>query len=154
MQSPRCRQPHPSHSAVGVRWKGGRKVAVMRQEQLGVSSPGSKRPSTRPRGGVQSRAATGRGAGRACCGYSTSTGGAQDSNSNRLHQTRRPVDQFEHVCVEKCPLTTRHIAKTQRRQLRRVATELRRELARRPKRGKPNHDRIRTQTDHLTRMAT
>ena len=39
----------------------------------------SKRPSTRPRDGVQSRAATGRGAGRACCGDSTSTGGAQDS---------------------------------------------------------------------------
>ena len=42
MQSPRCRQPHPSHAAEGVRWKGGRKVAVMRQEQLGVSSSGAK----------------------------------------------------------------------------------------------------------------
>ena len=42
MQSPRCRQSHPSHAAEGVRWKGGRKVAVMRQEQLGVSSSGAK----------------------------------------------------------------------------------------------------------------
>ena len=33
---------HPSHAAEGVRWKGGRKVAVMRQEQLGVSSSGAK----------------------------------------------------------------------------------------------------------------
>ena len=32
-------------------------------------------------------------------------------HSNRLHQTCRPVNQFEHVCVEKCPLTTRHTAK-------------------------------------------
>ena len=75
-----------------------------------MSSPGSKRPSTRPRDGVQSRAATGRGAGRACCGDSTGTGGAQDSNNDRLHQTCRPVSQFEHVCVEECPLTTRHTA--------------------------------------------
>ena len=30
--------------------------------------------------------------------------------TNRLHQTCRPVNQLEHVCVEKCPLTTRHIA--------------------------------------------
>ena len=44
-------------------------------------------------------------------GNSTSTGRAQDSNSNRLHQTCRPDDQFEHVCVEECPLTTRHTAK-------------------------------------------
>ena len=42
MQSPRCRQSHPSHAAEGVRWKGGRKVAVMRQEQLGVSSSGAE----------------------------------------------------------------------------------------------------------------
>ena len=42
MQSPRCRQSHPSHAAEGVRWKGGRKVAVMQQEQLGVSSSGAK----------------------------------------------------------------------------------------------------------------
>ena len=36
----------------------------------------------------------------------TSTG----DNKNRLHQTCRPVNQFEHVCVEKCPLTMRHTA--------------------------------------------
>ena len=31
-------QSHPSHAAGGVRWRGGRRVAVRRQEQLGVSS--------------------------------------------------------------------------------------------------------------------
>ena len=31
-------------------------------------------------------------------------------HSNKLHQTCRPVNQFEHVCVEECPLTTRHTA--------------------------------------------
>ena len=57
-----------------------------------------------------SRAATGRGAGRALCGDSTSTGGAERLHNNRLHQTCRPVNQLRHVCVEKCPLTTRHVA--------------------------------------------
>ena len=32
-------------------------------------------------------------------------------HSNRLHQTCRPVNQFEHVWLEKCLLTTRHTAK-------------------------------------------
>ena len=67
-----------------------------------------------------SRAATGRGAGRAQCGDSTSTGGAERLHNNRLHQTCRPVNQLRHVCVEKCPLTTRHVAtRTLRGQLRR-----------------------------------
>ena len=57
-----------------------------------------------------SRAATGRGAGRAQCGNSTSTGGAERLHNNRLHQTCRPVNQLRHVCVERCPLTTRHTA--------------------------------------------
>ena len=35
-------QSHPSHAAGGARWRGGRRVAVRRQEQLGVSSPGAK----------------------------------------------------------------------------------------------------------------
>ena len=58
----------------------------------------------------KSRAATGRGAGRAQCGDSTSTGGAERLHNNRLHQTCGPVNQLRHVCVEKCPLTTRHVA--------------------------------------------
>ena len=32
-------------------------------------------------------------------------------HSNRLHQTCGPVNQQRHVCVEKCPLTMRHVAK-------------------------------------------
>ena len=35
----------------------------------------------------------------------------------RLHHTRRPVNQYCRVCVERCPLTTRHTAKCGRRQL-------------------------------------
>ena len=58
-----------------------------------------------------SRAATGRGAGRACCGWQHKHGrSTRLHNRNRLHQTCRPVNQFEHVCVEECPLTTRHTA--------------------------------------------
>ena len=53
-----------------------------------------------------------------------------------------------------CPLTTRHIAKRSSKQLRRVAQSFGGTAARRPMRGKLNHDRILTQTDHLTRMAT
>ena len=35
----------------------------------------------------------------------------KDSISNtRLHQTRRPVNQCWRVCVERCPLTMRHVA--------------------------------------------
>ena len=79
-----------------------------------------------------SRAATGRGAGRAQCGDSTSTGGAERLHNNRLHQTCRPVNQLRHVCVEKCPLTTRHVAtRTLRGQLReeRVLITLEKALA-------------------------
>ena len=49
-----------------------------------------------------------RGVGRACCGNCTGTGGAQDSTET--FSTRHASGQFEHVCVEKCPLTTRHTA--------------------------------------------
>ena len=41
---------------------------------------------------------------------STGEGAEQLHNNDRLHKTCRPVNQFEHVCVEKCPLTTRHTA--------------------------------------------
>ena len=36
----------------------------------------------------------------------TSTG-----EQRRVHQTRRPVNQYVRVCVERCPMTTRHTAK-------------------------------------------
>ena len=35
----------------------------------------------------------------------------QKLHSNRLHQTCGPVNDQRHVCVEKCPLTMRHVAK-------------------------------------------
>ena len=99
-------QSNPSHAAGGARWSGGRRVAVRRQEQLGVSSSEEQKTFHKA-----SRWSTIASSERACCGDSTGTGGAQDSNSDRLHQTCRPDNQFEHVCVEECPLTTRHTAK-------------------------------------------
>ena len=50
-------------------------------------------------------------------------GRSKKLHSNRLHQTCGQVNQQRHVCVEKCPLTMRHVAKRSRR----VATELRRD---------------------------
>ena len=38
-------------------------------------------------------------------------GRSKKLHSNRLHQTCGPVNQQRHVCVEKCPLTMRHVAK-------------------------------------------
>ena len=111
MQSPRCRQPHPSHAAEGVRWKGGRKFAVMRQEQVGVSNSGAKalpqglavwyNREQRPDAVLDVLSA----------GAAQAREEQRDSNSNRLHQTCRPLNQVEHLCVEKCSLTTRHTAK-------------------------------------------
>ena len=129
------------HGSEGVRCKGGRRNAVRRQddaqvdrdwpeegisavssvssvrrtnasrrqEQLRVSS--SEESTRRPRGGFRERRldATGRGVGSACCGDSTSR--SNKLHSNRLHQTCGPVNQQRHVCVEKCPLTMRHVAK-------------------------------------------
>ena len=103
-------QSHPSHTARGACWRGGRS----RSEVTGATRSefsGSKRPSTRPRGGDIREQRPDAALDVLAAGNSTSTGGAQDSNRNRLHQTCWPVDQFEHVCVEECPLTTRHTAK-------------------------------------------
>ena len=73
---------------------------------------GSKRPSTRPRGGgIREQ--------RPDAALDVLAAGEQHKHGrrstrlhdrNRLHQTCRPVNQFEHVCVEECPLTTRHTA--------------------------------------------
>ena len=60
-----------------------------------------------------SRAATGRGAGHAQCGLHENGKEQKGStNKNRLHQTvlTGQSDRM-HVCVETCPLTTRHTAK-------------------------------------------
>ena len=86
----------------------GARVAVKRQEQLRVSSPGSKRPSTRPRGTFASSDRTRR---WTCfLRVQHKHGRSTRLHNNRLHQTCRRVNQFEHVCVEECPLTTRHTA--------------------------------------------
>ena len=89
-------QSHPSHAAGGVRWRGGRRVAVRRHEQLGVSSSEEQKTFHKAsRWGLLREHKHGR----------------SRLHNNRLHQTCRQVNQFEHVCVEKCPLTTRHTAK-------------------------------------------
>ena len=89
------------------------RVAVRRQEQLGVSSSEEQKTFYKASRWGYSRAATGRGAGRARCRLVHEHGREQNgsTNNSRLHQTCRPVNQFEHVCVERCPLTMRHAAK-------------------------------------------
>ena len=59
----------------------GARVAVKRQEQLGVSSPGSRRPSTRPRGGGIREQRPDAALDVLAAGDSTGTGGAQDSTT-------------------------------------------------------------------------
>ena len=82
-------------------------VAVRRQKQLGVSSSEEHKTFHKASRWGYSRAATGRGAGRARCRLAR----ARVANDNRLHQTCRPVNEYTHVCVEKCPLTARHTAR-------------------------------------------
>ena len=83
-------------------------------------------------------------------------GRSKKLHSNRLHQTCGPVNQERHVCVEKCPLTMRHVAKRSGDScgVRRVAAELRRDHD--PEAGAKHskHDRIRTQADHQSRMTS
>ena len=38
-------------------------------------------------------------------------GRSRSSTATGLHQTCGPVNQQRHVCVERCPLTMRHVAK-------------------------------------------
>ena len=91
-------------------------VAVKRQEQLGVSSSEEHKTFHKASRWGYSRAATGRGGGRARCRLARARERAEkdSSNDNRLHQTCRPVNQKTHVCVEKGPLTTRHTARRSR----------------------------------------
>ena len=91
-------------------------VAVKRQEQLGVSSLEEHKTFHKASRWGYSRAATGRGAGRAGCRLARARERAEKDpiNDNRLHQTCRPVNQYTHVCVEKCPLTMRHKARRRR----------------------------------------
>ena len=72
-------QSHPRHVAGGACWRGGRRVAVRRQEQVGQL--GSERPSTRPRGGDIREQRTDAALDVLAAGDSTSTGGAQDSTT-------------------------------------------------------------------------
>ena len=168
------------HGSEGVRWRGGRRVAVRQQDDAqvdrdwpeeGISAVSSVRRTRTNASRRQeqprvcsseehktfdkeasrwvSSAATGRGVGSACCGYSTSTGGAEGFISNRLHQTCGPVNQQRQV-----PTDHEARGQAQRRQLRRVATELRRDHD--PEAGAKHakHDRIRTQADHQSRMTS
>ena len=77
-------------------------VAVKRQEQLGVSSSEEHKTFHKASRWGYSRAATGRGAGRASCRLARARERAEkDSfNDNRLHQTCRPVNQ-EDACLRR-----------------------------------------------------
>ena len=84
-----------------------------RLEQLGMSSSGSKRPSTRPRDGdirEQRPDAALDVLSTVLHKHGWGTERLQNNN-DKLHQTCGPVNQQRHVCVERCPLTTRHTAK-------------------------------------------
>ena len=88
----------------------GARVAVKRQEQLGVSSQGAK---DLPQGLAEGEFASSDRTRRWTCllrGQHKHGRRSTRLHNNRLHQTCRPVNQFEHVCVEECPLTTRHTA--------------------------------------------
>ena len=103
MQSSRC---SPSHAAEGVRWKGSDATGAARSEQLG-----SKRPFSRPRGGYKREQRPDAALDVLAAGTAQAREEHKTPTVYRLHQTCRLVNQFEHVCVEECPLTTRHTAK-------------------------------------------
>ena len=135
------------HRTEGVRWRGGQRVAVRRQddaqvdrswpeegisavssvssirranasrrqEQLRVSSSEEHKTLHKASRWGYSRAATGRARRWTCFVRPAHTrGGAAQLHNNRLHQTCRPVNQYTHVCVERCPLTMRHAAERSR----------------------------------------
>ena len=93
-----------------------------------------------------SRAATGRGAGRARCGL----------HEHGKEQEQAPPDMMTGQSMQTClrrEVPTDHQAhrQAQRRQLRRVTkTELRRERTPEAEAEHAKHDRIRTQDGHLT----
>ena len=132
-------QVHPSHAAEGVRWKGGRRVAVMRQEQLGVSSSGAK---DLPQGLAEGTFASSDRTRRWTCLLRAQHKHGRSAKTPTVTGSTRhaaPVNQFEHVCVEECPLTMRHTAK----RIVDSCGESHRASAGvhpgRPKLGKPNH---------------
>ena len=101
---------------------------MKRQEQLGVSSPGEQKDL--PQGLAEGDFAS---SDRTWCWTCLLRGQHKHGrstrlHSNKLHQTCRPVNQLEHVCVEECPLTTRHTTNRSGDSCEEVATtELRRE---------------------------
>ena len=131
------------HGSEGVRWRGGRRVAVRRQDDAqvdrdwpeegisAVSSVSSVRRTNASRRQEQLRVSSSeerqdlrqgglamvfreRRPDAASVVLAAGTGQAREEqklHSNRLHQTCGPFNQQRHVCVEKCPLTMRHVAK-------------------------------------------
>ena len=93
-----------------------------------MSSPGSKRPPTRPRGGRIREQRPDAALDVLAAGTAHKHGRSTRLHSNKLHQTCRPVNQFEHVLRRGVPADHEAHSQPKRRQLRRVATtELRRE---------------------------
>ena len=133
--------------------KGGtccRSEATATTEQLGRSSLGATRPSTRsPRWVLVSDDRTRR---RSCFAAVT----AQAREEQRLHQKHKALPDmkdrsisYDMSCVEKCPLTTRHVAtRTLRGQLREEShdCQVRRDCSLEAERKvNTKHDRIHTQ---------
>ena len=146
-------QSHPSHAAGGACWRGGRRVAVRRQEQLGVSSQGAK---DLPQGLAEEIFASSDRTRRwTCLLRGTAQAREEHKTPTETGSTRHVDGRSIRACLRRgVPADHEAHSQTQRRQLRRVAQSFGGSAPRRPKQGKPNHDCIRTQTDHLTRMAT
>ena len=85
--------------------------ASRRQEQLRVSS--SEERQDLRQGGLAMGFVSGDRTWRRSCLLQGQHkhGRSKKLHINRLHQTCGPVNQQRHVCVEKCPLTVRHVAK-------------------------------------------
>ena len=78
-------------------------TGAARSEQLGRAQVLSKRPRE---GDIREQRPNARGAGRAGCRLARARVRAEG-----LYQQDQPVNQLEHVCVERCPLTMKHVAK-------------------------------------------
>ena len=82
-----------------------------RLEQLGMSSSESKSPSARLRDGdIREQRPDAALDVLSAVLHQHGRGAERLHNNDRFHQTCGPVNQQRHVCVERCPLITRHSA--------------------------------------------
>ena len=158
------------HGGEGVRWRSGRRVAVRQQDDAQVDQTNQCIEATgaarsEQLGGAQDlRQEDGLAMGfvsgdrtrrRSCLLRGQHKHGrSKKLHSNRLHQTCGPVNQQRHVCVEKCPLTMRHVAKRSGDSCGELQQSFGEIMTREAGAKHAKHDRIRTQADHQSRMTS